>query len=87
MFKLDLGKAEEPEIKEKQRESQGKKIYFCFNDCTKAFDSVDHNKLWKILQEIGIPDNLICLLRSLFADQVATVRIRHGKMDWFQIEK
>ena len=65
----------------------GEKKIYCFNDCTKPFDSVDHNKLWKILQEVGIPDNLICLPRSLFADQVATVRIRHEKMDWFQIEK
>ena len=64
-----------------------KNIYFYFIDYAKAFECVSHNKLWKILQAIGIPDNLICLLRSLFADQVATVRIRHGKMDWFQIEK
>ena len=58
-----------------------KNIYFCFTDYAKAFDCVDHNKLWKILQEMGIPDHLIWLLRNLYADQVATVRTRHGKMD------
>jgi len=64
-----------------------KNIYFCFIDYVKAFDGVDHNKLWKILQEIGIPDQLTCLLRNLYAGQEATVRTRHGPMDWFQIGK
>ena len=67
---------------EKAREFQ-KNIYFCFIDCTKAFDCVDHNKLWEILQEMGIPDHLTCLLRNLYAGQKATVRTRHGTMDWF----
>ena len=70
----------------KAREFQ-KNIYFCFIDYTKAFDCVDHNKLWKILKEMGIPDHLTCLLRNLNADQEATVRIRHGTTDWFQIGK
>ena len=64
-----------------------KNIYFCFLDYAKAFDCVDHNKLWKILKQIGIPDHLICLLRNLYAYQEATVRARHGTMDWFQIGK
>ena len=58
-----------------------------FIDYAKAFDHVDHNKLWKILQEMGTPDHLTCLLRNLYAGQVATVRIRHGSRDWFQIGK
>ena len=96
MFKLDLEKTEEPEIKlptsvgsQKKQENSRKTptIYFCFTDYTKTFDCVDHNKLWKILQEIGIPDHLICLLRSLYAGQEATVRTGHGTMDWFQIGK
>ena len=62
-------------------------IYFCFIDYAKAFDCVDHNKLWKILQEIGIPGHLTCLLRSLYAGQEATVRMEHGTMDWFQTGK
>ena len=62
-------------------------IYFCFIDYAKAFDCVDHNKLWKILQELGIPDHLTCLLRSLYAGQEATVRTGHGTTDWFQIGK
>ena len=62
-------------------------IYFCFIDYAKAFDCVDHNKLWKILQELGIPDHLTCLLKNLYADQEATVRTRHGTTDWFQIGK
>ena len=94
MFKLDLGKAEEPEIKianicwiiEKERELQ-KNIYFCFIDYAKAFDCVDHNKLCKILQEIGIPDHLTCLLRNLYAGQEAIVRTGHGTTDWLQIRK
>ena len=64
-----------------------KNIYFCFIDYTKAFDCVYHNKLWKILQEMGIPDPLTCLLRNLYADQEAKVRTGHGTMDWFQIGK
>ena len=73
-------------IMEKAREFQ-KNIYFCFIDYAKAFDCVDHNKLWKILQEMGIPDHLTCLLRNLYAGQEATVRTRHGPTDWFQIGK
>ena len=71
---------------EKAREFQ-ENIYLCFIDYAKAFDCVDHNKLWKILQEMGIPDHLACLLRNLYAGQEATVRTRHGKTDWFQIGK
>ena len=70
-------------IMEKAREFQ-KNIYFCFIDYAKAFDCVDHNKLWKILKEMGIPDHLTCLLRNLYAGQEATVRTGHGTMDWFQ---
>ena len=84
MFKLDLEKAEEPEIKlptptgsSKKQEFQ-ENIYICFIDYAKAFDCVDHNKLWKILKEMGIPDHLTCLLRSLYAGQEATARTRHG---------
>ena len=73
-------------IIKKARELQ-KKIYFCFIDYTKAFDCVDHNKLWKILQEMGILDHLACLLRNLYAGQEATVRTGHGTTDWFQIGK
>ena len=90
MYKLDLEK--EPEIKlptsvgsqKKTREFQ-KNIYFCFIDYMKAFDCVDHNELWKILQEMGMPDHLTCLLRNLYAGQEATVRTGHGTTDWFQI--
>ena len=93
MLKLVLGKAEEPEIKlqtfvgslKKAREFQ-KNIYFCFIDYAKAFDCVDHNKLWKILKEMGIPDHLICLLRNLYAGQEAIVRTG-DRTDWFQIGK
>ena len=60
-----------------------KNIYFCFIDYAKAFDCVDHNKLWKILKEMGIPDHLTCLLRNLYAGQKASVRTRHGTTDWF----
>ena len=73
-------------IIEKSREFQ-KIIYFCFIDYAKAFDCVDHNKLWKILKEMGIPDHLTCLLRNLYADQEATVKTGHGTADWFQIGK
>ena len=72
-------------IMEKPGEFQ-KNIYFCFIDYVKAFDCVDHNKLWKILKEMGIPDHLTCLLRNLHACQAATVRTGHGT-DWFQIRK
>ena len=93
MFKLVLEKAEEPEIKlqanirwikEKARDFQ-KNIYFCFIDYAKAFDCVDHNQLWKILKEVGIPDHLTCLLRNLYAGQETTVRTGHGTTDWFQV--
>ena len=73
-------------IIEKAREFQ-RNIYFCFIDYAKAFDCVDHHKLWTILQEMGIPDYLICLLRNLYAGQEATVRTGHGTTDWFQIGK
>ena len=93
MFKLDSEKAEEPEIKlptstgsSKTREFQ-KNIYFCFIDYTKVYDCVDHNKLWKILKEMGIPDHLTCLLRILYAGQEATVRTGHGTTDWLKIGK
>ena len=93
MFKLVLEKAEEPEIKLptsagswKKQESSRKNIYFCFIDYAKAFDSVDHNKLWTVLKEMGIPDHLTCLLRNLYVGKEATVRTGHGT-DWFQIGK
>ena len=73
-------------VMEKAREFQ-KNIYFCLIDYTKAFDCVDHNKLWKILKEMRISDHLTCLLRNLYAGQEATVRTRHGTTDWFQIGK
>ena len=73
-------------IIKKARQLQ-KHIYFCFIDYAKAFDCVDHNKLWKILKEMGIPDHLTCLLRNLYAGQEATVRTGHGPTDWFQIGK
>ena len=94
MFKLVLEKAEEPEIKlptstgsSKKQESSRKNIYFCFIDYAKTFDCVDSNKLWKILEKVGIPDHLTCLLRNLYAGQEATVRTGHGTTDWFQIRK
>ena len=94
MFKLDLEKGRGTRdqianicwILKKAREFQ-KNIYFCFIDYAKAFDCVDHNKLLKILQEMGIPDHLTCLLRNLYPGQQATVRIGHGTTDWFQIGK
>ena len=73
-------------IMEKAREFQ-KNIYFCFIDDAKAFDCVDHNKLWKILKEMGIPEHLTCLWRNLYASQEATVRSEHGTTEWFQIRK
>ena len=92
VLKLVLENAEEPEIKlptstgssKKARKFQ-KNIYFCFIDYAKSFTCVDHNKLWIILKEMGIPDCLICLLRNLYAGQEATVRTGHGPTDWFQI--
>ena len=94
MFKLDLEKAEEPEIKlptsigsSKKQENSRKNIYFCSIDYAKALDCLDRNKLWKILQEMGIPDHLACLLRNLYAGQEATIRTAHGTTDWFQIGK
>ena len=71
---------------QKTREFQ-KNIYFCFIDYAKAFDCVDHNKLWKILKEMGLPDHLTCLLRNLYASQEATVKTGHGTTDWFKIGK
>ena len=93
MFKLVLKKAEETDqianirwIMEKAREFQ-KNIYFCFIDYAKVFDFVDHNQLWKILKEMGIPDHLIYLLKNLYAGQEAKVRTGLGTMDWFKIGK
>ena len=94
MFKLVLEKAEEPEIKLptsagswKKQESSRKTSISALLTMPKAFDCVDHNKLWKILKEMGIPAHLICLLRNLYAGQEATVRTGHGTTDWFQIGK
>ena len=93
MYKLNLERAGELDqianihsITEKAREFQ-KNIYFCFIDNIKAFACVDHNKLWKIIQEVRIPDHLTCLLRNMYASQEATVRTRHGTTDWFQTGK
>ena len=93
MFKPVLEKAEEPEIKlptsagsSKKREFK-KNTYFCFIDYAEAFDCVDHNKLWKILKEMGIPDHLTCLLRILYAGQEVVVRTVYGTTDRFQIGK
>uniref|UniRef100_A0A8B9XS22 RNA-directed DNA polymerase n=1 Tax=Bos mutus grunniens TaxID=30521 RepID=A0A8B9XS22_BOSMU len=86
-FRKDQGTRDQiANIIEKAREFQ-KNINFCFIDYTRAFDCVDHNKLWKILKEMGIPDNMTCLLRNLYAGQEATVRTGHGTRDWFQIGK
>ena len=94
MFKLVLEKAEEPEIKlptsagsSEKQEGSRKNIYFCFIDYASVFDCVDHNKLWKILKEMGIPDHLTCLLRNLLSGQEATVQTGHGTTDWSQIGK
>ena len=87
MFKLDLEKAEEPESKWPTSREFLKNIYFYFIDYAKAFDCVAHNKLWKILKDMGIPDHPTCLLRNLYAGQEATVRTGHGTTDWFQIGK
>ena len=94
MFKLALEKADEPKVKlststgslKKAREFQ-RNINICFIDYAKAFDCVDHNKLWKILKEVVIPEHLTCLLRNLYAGQEATVRSEHGTTDWFKIGK
>ena len=92
MFKLVFKKAEEPEIKlptsvgsSKKQESSRKNIYFCFIECHSL--CVDHNKLWKILKELGIPNHLTCLLRNLYAGQKTTVRTGLGTTDWFQIRR
>ena len=74
-------------IIEKARKLKKKKVYYCFIDYAKAFDCVDHNKLWRILKEMGIPDHLSCLLGNLYAGQETTVRTGHGTTDWFQIRK
>ena len=90
MFKLDLEKADQIVnirwIVGKASEFQ-KNIYFCFTDYAKTFNCGNHNKLWKTLKDMGRPDYLICLLRNLYAGQKATVRTRHGTMDWFKIGK
>ena len=92
MFKLDLEKAEEPEIKlptsagSPKKRVPEKNICFCFTDYAKAFDCINHNKLWKILKEMRIPDHLTCL-RNLYAGQEAIVRTGHGTTDCFQIGK
>ena len=72
---------------QKSKRVPEKNIYFCFIDYAKSFDCVDHNKLWKILQEMGIPGHLTCLLRNMYAGEESTVRTRHGTIDWFQIGK
>ena len=94
MFNLDLEKAEEPGIKlpasagsSKKQESSRKNIFFCFIDYAKASDCVDHNKLWKMLKEMGIPDHMTCFLRNLYVAQEATFRTGHETTDWFQIGK
>ena len=93
MFKLELEKAEEPDFKlptsagpSKKQQFQ-KNMFFCYIDYAKVFDCVDHNKLWKMLKEMGIPDHLTCLLRNLYAGQEATGRTGHGTTDWFLIGK
>ena len=94
MYKLNLGKAEEPEFKfptpnwivEKAIEFQEKKIYFCFIDFAKLF-YCGHNKLWTILKKMGTPEHLTCLLRNLYADQEAAIGTGHGTKDWFKIGK
>ena len=94
IFKLDLEKAEEPEIKlpisigsSKKQESSRKTSISALLNYAKPFDCVDHKKLWKFLKDLGIPDHLTCLLRNLYAGQEATVRTRHGTTDWFQVGK
>ena len=93
MFKLVLEKAEEPEIKlptstgSWKKQDSSRKTYICFIDYAKGFNSVDGNKLWKILKEISVPDHLTCLLRNLYANQESTFRTGNGTTDWFQIGK
>ena len=94
MCKLDLEKAEEPDIKlptstgsQRKQGNFRKNIYLCFINYTKVFNCVDHNKLWKALEEMEIPDHLTCLLRNLFVGQEATVKTLYGTTDWFQIGK
>ena len=91
MYKLGFKEAEEPKIKLPKFVGSEKAMEFqkniCFIDYVKAFDCVDHSKLWKILKEMGIPDHLSCLLRNLYAGQDAKVRTRHGTMNWFKIGK
>ena len=92
MFKLVLQKAEEPEIKlptsaGSLKSKSQKSIYFCFTDYAKAFDCVDHNKLWKILKEMGIPDHLTCLLRNLYTGQEARKELDMEQTDWYSKEK
>ena len=94
MFKLDLEKTEEPEIKlpisiglQKNQENSRKNIFFCFIDYAKVFDCVDHNKLWKILKKIGIPDHMTFFLKNLYAGQEATIKTGHGATDCIQTGK
>ena len=94
MFKLDLEKAEEPEIKlptsagsQKTQKNSRKNSYFCLIGYTKAIDCVDHNKLWKILKVFRISEHLTCLLRHLYTGQETTLRTGHGTTDWFQVRK
>ena len=94
MYKMDLEKADEPEIKlptstgsQKKQENSRKNIYLWFTDYARVFDHVDHNKLWNIFKVMRIPDHLTCLLRNLYASQEATVRTGHRTTDWFQIGK
>ena len=93
MYKVDLEKAKESEIKlptsagsQKKQENSRKNIYFCFSDYAKAFDCMDHNKPWKILKEIRIPNHLTCVL-NLYASQVETVRTGRGITDWFKVRE
>ena len=93
MYKLDLEKAEEPENKlptllnHSENRKVQKNIYFCFIDYAKDFDCLDHSKLWKVLQEMVMPDHLTCLLRNLYVDQKATVRTGHGTTDGSKLGK
>ena len=93
MYKLDLVKAEEPDIKlptsveSLKKQENSRKKCLCFNDYAKAFDCVDHNKLWEILKDMGIIGHFTCLLRNLYAGQEAAVRTGHGTIDWFKIGK
>ena len=94
MFKLDLENAEEPDTKlptsfgsSKNKSIPEKKHLLLLNDDAKAFDCVDHNKMWKILKEMGISDHLTCLLKNWYADQEATFQTGHGTTDWFHIRK